>query len=257
MRSVIFVLVFTAFQCSTAFGQTPGATPLDANAEKRRADTLQQRLFNYANYARYSEANAALAPPAKGEARVVFMGDSITDGWKLAEYFPQKPYINRGISGQTTSQMLLRFRPDVIDLKPKAVVILAGTNDIAGNTGPISTDAIVANLTSMADLARAYGIAVIFASIMPVSDHNKDQRGDPIVQTRRRPPERILALNALIRKLCADRKLVYLDYFSAMTDEGGLLKETLAYDGLHPNSAGYQLMKPLAEKAIASALRTR
>src|SRR5207302_2515822 len=117
-------------------------------AEKLRADRLQDRYNNYANYARYRDANSKLAPPAKGEGRVVFMGDSITDGWKLAEYFPGEPYVNRGISGQTTSQMLLRFRPDVVDLKPKVVVILAGTNDISANTGPMTLDAIEENLAS-------------------------------------------------------------------------------------------------------------
>ncbi len=153
--------------------------------------------------------------------------------------------------------MLLRFRPDVIDLKPRVVVILAGTNDIAGNTGPITIEAIAGNLRSMADLARASGFQVVLASVMPVSDHNKDQRGNRIVQTVRRPPTQILALNELIQKLCTERDLVYLDYFSAMADQNGLLKAEIASDGLHPNAAGYELMKPLVEKAIARALRTR
>ena len=162
----LYYVLLSAALGIAASGQASSPTPLNAEAEKRRADLMQQRLFNYANYARYAEANAKLGPPAKGD-RVVFMGDSITDSWRLAESFPGKPYVNRGISGQTTSQMLIRFRPDVIALKPKAVVILAGTNDIAGNTGPISIDQIVDNLTSMVELAHANGINVVLASVMP------------------------------------------------------------------------------------------
>ncbi len=135
--ATVIVLFLCLLAALSAAAQTPSQTPLDAAAEKQRADRLQARLNDFPNFARYAEANSKLSQPAKGEERVVFMGDSITDSWKLAEYFPGKPYINRGISGQTTQQMLIRFRADVIDLKPKVVVILAGTNDIAGNTGPI------------------------------------------------------------------------------------------------------------------------
>ena len=185
------------------------------------------------------------------------MGDSITDGWKLNEYFPGLPYVNRGISGQTTSQMLLRFRPDVIDLKPKVVVILAGTNDIAGNTGPMTLEAIEGNMASMVDLAQANGIKVVFASVMPVSDYNKDRTGKQVIQTVRRPPAQILALNAWIKKFCATRGLVYLDYFTAMADDKGFLKADIANDGLHPNAKGYELIKPLAEAAIKTALKAK
>lgn len=255
MKFLALVIVLTASIAARA--QAPSPTPLSVEAEKRRADALQQRLFNYANYARYAEANAKLGLPAKGEDRVVFIGDSITDGWKIAEMFPGKPYVNRGISGQTTSQMVIRFRPDVIALKPKVVVILAGTNDIAGNTGPISIDAIVDNLTSMVDLAHANGINVVLSSVMPVSDYSKNQQGNQIIQTARRPPAQILALNERIKKLCAERRLVYLDYYSAMADDKGFLKEELSYDGLHATAKGYEVMKAAAEPAIAAALGSK
>jgi len=242
----------------TGFSQTPtpSPTPLDANAEKQRADRLQARLNDYANYARYREANAKLAPPAKDEKRVVFMGDSITDGWKLAEYFPNEPFVNRGISGQTTSQMLIRFRPDVIDLKPKAVVILAGTNDIAGNTGPMTVEAIEANLLSMVELAHANGINVVLASVLPISDYNV-RNGEKIIRSVQRPPAQILALNQWIKNLCAERKLVYLDYFSATVDDKGFLKAELANDGLHPNAEGYKIMQKLAAEAVKTALKNK
>ena len=185
------------------------------------------------------------------------MGDSITDSWKLAEYFPNEPFINRGISGQTTSQMLLRFRPDVIDLKPKVVVILAGTNDIAGNTGQMTLEAIEGNLASMVELAHANNINVVLASVLPVSDYNTNRTGVPIVQTIRRPPARILALNTWIKNYAGQKNLVYLDYFSATIDDKGFLKAELANDGLHPNVKGYEIMKALAEQAIKTALKKK
>ena len=258
MRGFVIAIFLSLVLGFVANGQTPTPAPLDPlAAEKQRADRLQARFNDYANYARYREANSKLAPPAKGEDRVVFMGDSITDGWKLNEYFPGLPYVNRGISGQTTSQMLLRFRPDVIDLKPKVVVILAGTNDIAGNTGPMTLEAIEGNMASMVDLAQANGIKVVFASVMPVSDYNKDRTGKQVIQTVRRPPAQILALNAWIKKFCATRGLVYLDYFTAMADDKGFLKADIANDGLHPNAKGYELIKPLAEAAIKTALKAK
>ena len=252
--SIFFLVVLLA---GTSCAQTPVPTPLDLAGEKQRADRLQARLSDYANFARYREANSKLAPPAKGEDRVVFMGDSITDGWKLDQYFPGAPYVNRGISGQTTSQMLLRFRADVIDLKPKVVVILAGTNDISGNTGSITLAGIENNYASMVDLARTNGINVVFASVMPISDYNKTAQGEPIVRSTQRRPEQIAALNEWIKKYCADRKLAYLDYFSAMADEKGFLKADIANDGLHPNAKGYELIKPLAAEAIKAALKAK
>jgi len=253
-----FLLTLTILLATgVAAAQTPAPTPDPLTVEKQRADRLQERLDDFANFARYREANSKLAPPAKGEERVVFMGDSITDGWKLDQYFPGAPYVNRGISGQTTSQMLLRFRSDVIDLKPKVVVILAGTNDIAGNTGPITLEEIENNYQSMVELAHAHGINVVFASIMPISDYNKNAQGNPIVRSTQRRPEQIAALNQWIKKYSADRKLVYLDYFSPMADEKGFLKAELANDGLHPNAKGYALIKPLAEAAIKGALKMK
>jgi lysophospholipase L1-like esterase len=205
---------------------------------------------DWPNLGRYRADNASVSAPAAGEKRVVFMGDSITDAWgrKYGKFFPGKPYINRGISGQTTPQMLIRFRPDVIALKPKAVVILAGTNDISGNTGPATLEEIEGNLTSMAELAKANGIKVVLSSVMPVTDAIKPQ-------TERRPPEKIKALNEWIRNYAAKIHAVYLDYYSAMVDDKGMLKTELTYDGLHPNDAGYALIEPIAQKAIDAALK--
>lgn len=256
MRKLILTVLAVGVLGLSAFAQTPTPTP-DPNPDKTRADRLQTRLNDFANMARYRDANAKLAPPAKGEDRVVFMGDSITDGWKLNEYFPGQPYVNRGISGQTTPQMLLRFRADVIDLKPKVVVILAGTNDISGNTGPSTLTMIENNLASMVELAHANGINVVLATVMPVSDYNKNASGVQIVRTVQRPPAQINELNAWIRKFSAERKLVYLDYFTPMADEKGLLKPDIAGDGLHPNAKGYELIKPLAENAIKTALKMK
>jgi len=240
-----------------AFAQTAPQESQECADAKAQAARLQSRLQDWPALARYREANAGVAAPAKDEKRVVFMGDSITDGWKLATYFPSKPYINRGISGQTTPQMLIRFRPDVIALKPQVVVILAGTNDLAGNTGPMSLEAIEANLTSMFELARANNIRVVIASVLPVSDYAKNREGKQIIQTTRRPPEKIKALNEWAKKYAAENGLTYLDYFSASVDEKGFLKEELSNDGLHPNDKGYVVMQPLAEQAIAAALKKR
>ena len=210
---------------------------------------FSQSSSDWPNLARYHDDNAHLTPPAASENRVVFMGDSITDGWgrQYGQFFPGKPYVNRGISGQTTPQMLIRFRPDVIALKPKVVVFLAGTNDIAGNTGPMTLDAIEDNLTSMAELATANNIKVVLSSVMPVCNYIKPQ-------TERRPPEKIIVLNAWMKDYAARNGFVYLDYYSAMLDDKEMFRKELTYDGLHPNDAGYEVMAPLAEKAIAAAL---
>jgi lysophospholipase L1-like esterase len=203
-------------------------------------------MNDFGELARYRDENARLPSPAPGEKRVVFFGDSITDIWPLAEYFPGKPYINRGISGQTTAQMLVRFRQDVIALQPKAVVILAGTNDIAGNTGPTRIEDIEANFTSLAELAKANRIAIVFSSVLPVHNYTPESH-DLFAQ---RPPEKIAELNRWLKTYCAAQGCIYLDYFSAMVDRSGLLRKELANDGLHPNQAGYKLMAPLAEGAI-------
>jgi lysophospholipase L1-like esterase len=249
---MLFVLfAFSALAFAQAQGpQVTIPTTGFAGLDQYRASRIAIYTNDYGELARYRDADAALKPPAPGEDRVVFFGDSITDIWKLQDYFPGKPYINRGIGGQTTSQMLVRFRQDVIDLHPKVVVILAGTNDIAGNTGPISNDDISANLASMAELARAHNIHVVFSSILPV--HNYTPKSQDFFAQR--PMARIKALNEWLKGYCAGAHLVYLDYFSALVDDKGLLKRDLADDGLHPNKAGFTIMAPLAEKAIEQAL---
>jgi lysophospholipase L1-like esterase len=207
-------------------------------------------MNDFGELGRYRRANARLAPPAAGEDRVVFLGDSITDAWRLDTSFPGKPYINRGIGGQTTAQMLVRFRQDVIALRPKVVIILAGTNDIAGNTGPTSIEDIEANFTSMLELARVHGIAVVLSSIVPV--HGYTPESDLTFPLR--PPEKIAELNRWLKNTCAAGGHVYLDYFTAMIDDKGFLKLGLGQDGLHPNQSGYAIMTPLAAAAIEKAL---
>jgi lysophospholipase L1-like esterase/uncharacterized membrane protein YphA (DoxX/SURF4 family) len=225
-----------------------------------KVSCLQFVAADYGRRSRYAEANAALAPRRAGDKRVVFFGDSITDNWSKVGYggfFPGRPYVNRGIGGQTTSQMLLRFRPDVIALKPDAVVILAGTNDIAGNAGPVSLEVVQQNLATMAEWARLHGIRVVLASLLPVSDDKRDGVGQPVVRTRDRPPATLRALNAWLAEYARGDGHVYLDYFSAVADGAGVLKGDLNDDGLHPNAAGYAVMAPLADKAIEAALAGR
>jgi lysophospholipase L1-like esterase len=218
--------------------------------DQYRASRIAIYTDDFGQLARYRKDDAAIAPPAASESRVVFLGDSITDYWKLPDYFPGKPYINRGIDGQTTPEMLVRFRQDVIALHPKVLVVLAGTNDIAGVTGPTLNEDIEANYASMADLARAHGIRVVFASILPVHNYTHDAEESFAL----RPRDRILALNKWLKDYCAQNRFVYLDYFSALVDDRGMLKRTLADDGLHPTDAGYKIMASLAEKAIQKAL---
>jgi len=218
-----------------------------------RASRVSVYMNDFGELSRYRDADAALPSPASGENRVVFYGDSITDGWKLAEYFPGKPYVNRGISGQTTAQLLVRFRQDVLNLHPKVLVVLAGTNDIAGNTGPISIEDIEANYTTLAELAALHHIRLIYSSVLPVHEYT-ERAGDMFTQ---RPPDKIRALNQWLKDYCEKNGCVYLDYFSAMVDDKGFLKRELADDGLHPNPTGYKVMAPLAEAAIEKALGTR
>jgi lysophospholipase L1-like esterase len=204
---------------------------------------------DWPNLGRYREANAKLSVPGPEESRVVFMGNSITDGWINAspEFFESRPYIDRGISGQTTPQMLVRFRQDVIDLKPKVVVILAGTNDIAGNTGPSTLKMIMNNIASMAELAKANGIEVILSSILPAYDYP----WKPGLE----PAPKIVALNKWIKEYTNENEMIYLDYFTAMADERMGLKSAYTRDGVHPNKEGYKVMEGLAEEAIAKALK--
>ena len=240
-----FVFLLAAF--SLPAQQSPQPSALD----QWRASRVNIYMNDFAELQRYRGANAALQSLKPEPNRVVFFGDSITDFWKLDEYFPGKPYVNRGISGQTTPQMLIRFRPDVIDLKPAAVVILAGTNDVAGNTGPITIEEIESNYASLAELACAHDIKVVFSSVLPVNNYTPESQ--EFFATR--PREKILALNQWLQDYCAKNACVYLDYFTPMIDEKGLLKRNLAEDGLHPNAAGYKIMAPLVEAAIQKALK--
>lgn len=205
------------------------------------------------NLARYAEANLKVGRPDPAKPRVVFLGDSITDSWRLNEYFPGRDFLNRGISGQITGQMLGRMMADVIDLKPVAVLILAGTNDIARKV-PLS--AIENNLTMIVELARLHHIKVILASVTPVNNYNKDR--DPrLEQTLRRPAGTILALNDWIRSYCRRNRIDYLNYFSHMVDANGFLQKDLSDEGLHPNAAGYRRMAPLALQAIDKVVGRR
>src|SRR6266568_4851563 len=259
-------LILVLAVCANAlFAQAQAPAPSKPAGEcaeltetKTKVAALEGRLNDWPDLARYREANAKVAARAESEQRVVFMGDSITDLWvqpRFGGFFPGKPYIGRGISGQTTPQMLVRFRADVIALRPLVVVILAGTNDLAGNTGPITLEETEGNLASMAELARANGIRVVLSSVMPVSNYGHDANGNPVDMRIRRPPEKILELNAWLKKYAAEKGHAYLDYFSAMVDDKGLLKKELSEDGLHPNAAGYAVMAPLAEKAIQASLK--
>lgn len=222
-----------------------------AGLDHYRASRINVYMNDFGELARYRAANAALAPPSPGENRIVFFGDSITDGWHLEESFPDKSYVNRGIGGQTTSQMLVRFRQDVVKLQPRVVVILAGTNDIAGNSGPIANEDIEANYSDIAELAKANNISVVFSSILPV--YNYTPRSLEFFDSR--PMGRILALNTWLKEYCAKNGLIYLDYFGALVNDKGMLKQDMADDGLHPNKAGYAVMAPMAEKAIQQALQ--
>ncbi len=206
----------------------------------------KQILTDFPWLAKFHEADLKLGPPPPGENRVVFMGDSITEGWHLDESFPGKSYINRGISGQTTPQMLVRFRQDVIHLDPKVVVILAGTNDIAGNTGPETPEQIEDNLASMADLATTNHIRVVLCSITPAFDYPW--------QPGLEPAPKIDAINAWMKSYAAEKGFVYVDFHSPMKDARDGLPPSLSRDGVHPLPAGYAIMAPLAEAGIEKAL---
>jgi lysophospholipase L1-like esterase len=211
--------------------------------------SMQQQLADWPQLSRYRDDNAQLVPPAQGQARVVFYGDSITDAWGRAKgttFFPGKPYVNRGISGQTTAQMLLRFRQDVIDLHPAAVLILAGTNDLAGNTGLATLSMIEDNFRSMTELAQAHHVRVILASMLPVSDYPW-HRG-------LQPAEKVRTLNVWLKQYAASRGAIYLDYYSALANTRGGMDSRLASDGVHPTPTGYAVMAPLAQQAIDKAL---
>lgn len=209
---------------------------------------LTVQAQDWPNLNHFREANAVLASPAKGEKRVVFMGNSITQGWinTHPDFFKENPYINRGISGQTTPQMLIRFRQDVVDLKPKAVVILAGTNDIAGNTGPSTLEMIMDNLASMAEIADANDIKVILCSVLPV----KHYPWKPEVKAT----QQVVDLNSMMKEYCRQRKFIYLDYFSAMATPENFMIPEYTTDEVHVTSAGYDLMEKMVQEAIKKAL---
>ena len=209
----------------------------------------ENKNLDWPNLSRYQDENRSVGLPEKGKQRVVFMGDSITEEWSnlYPDYFVTKGYINRGIGGQTTPQMLIRFKPDVIDLEPDIVVILAGTNDIAGNTGPSNVKMITDNIFSMAELARAHQIKVVLSSILPVFEYEWAKEIKDV-------PATIDSVNDELKKYVNDHGLVYLDYFSSMVDERKGLNKDYTYDGVHPNQDGYILMSSLAQKVLSRLL---
>lgn len=240
--------------CATApaSAPAPAAAPARTRAQQARDSAAAERTRNdWAGLRRYATENAALGAPAPGAPRVVFYGNSITEAWapSFAAQFPGKPYIGRGISGQTTPQLLVRFHQDVVALHPAVVVILAGTNDIAGNTGPSTIEMIEDNLAAMTEIAKQHQIRVVLSSVLPVFDYP----WKPGLE----PAPKIMALNAWMQRYAADMGETYLDYHSAMADARGGLPLTTSTDGVHPNAAGYAMMAPLVEAAIAKALSGR
>jgi len=253
MIGLVATVIAVASTVSGATADVPSANPLLSRPiEQLRPDEvrfMQQRLADWPQLQHYRDANARLPAAVPGQPRVVFFGDSITEGWGVegsTAFFPGKGYLNRGISGQTSAQMLLRFSQDVISLRPKGVVILAGTNDIAGNTGPSTQAMIEDNLHAMVDLARAHGIGVVLASVLPVSDYPWLPGITPAPKVR--------ALNTALKRYADAQQLVYLDYYTAMANSAGGLDRQLAEDGVHPTAKGYALMAPLAEAAIERML---
>lgn len=247
--SVLLILIFTG--SSALIGQNKSTEPTNEQKEAWKKAQEDQLHNDWANLGRFRADNKSVAMPAKGEKRVVFMGNSITEGWIRLdpEFFKGKPYINRGISGQTTPQMLIRFKPDVINLKASVVVILAGINDIAGNTGPSTLEMIEDNLSSMAEIAQANGVAVVLSSVLPAYDFPW--------RPGMEPAEKVVQLNAWIKKYAMTHKCIYLDYFTSMSDTKHALKKEYTEDGVHPNLAGYKIMDPLAEEAIQKAIELK
>jgi lysophospholipase L1-like esterase len=213
------------------------------------ARMLADQMQDWNQLGRYHIDNLRLRSEPADKNRVVFLGDSITDGWKLEQSFPGKPYVNRGIGGQTTPQMLARFYRDVINIRPTAVVILAGTNDIARNTGPQTVDMIQDNFRAMVELAQAHDIRIILCSVTPISDYAQNK------QSTQRPLSDILLLNKWLKEYAEGIHATYVDYFPAMADDAGFLKKEISDDGLHPNRKGYDIMAPIVEAAIARTLK--
>jgi lysophospholipase L1-like esterase len=245
-RLVLFLLAAAAASAQIVEDfNPPKANCCLQGAMQNLADQLQ----DWNQLGRYHAANEALKKEAVPPGRVVFFGDSITDGWKLDQYFPGKPYVNRGIGGQTTAQMLVRMFPDVIDLKPAALILLAGTNDIARNNGPQTLEQITANIRAITELAQVHGIKVVLCAVLPVSDYTARK------QMAHRPPADILKLNSWMKDYAAKTNAVYCDYFTATVDDKGSLKDGFSGDGLHPNAQGYELMVPIAEASIRKSLQ--
>jgi lysophospholipase L1-like esterase len=246
MRRISHAFVFLSLGVASALAQAQAPAPAKPADQPKVRPPWE---LEWAYLSKYRDANARLGPPGTTENRVVFFGDSITEGWGNidGEFFAAKPYVNRGISGQTTSQMLVRFRQDVIGLKPAAVVILGGTNDIAENGGITTLGAIEENLQSMVELAQVNKIRVVLASVLPTLDYPW--------RPGLKPKDKITALNQWMENFCRLNNLVYLDYYSAMVDANGALRPELTKDGVHPNGAGYSIMGPLAEEAIRTALK--
>jgi len=248
---LIYILSTAAlmFSYTLAMGQASVTLEQQKKDSLRRAEDDYRLRNDWANLKRFESENNQLGLPRKGEYRVVLMGNSITQGWSDMDpgFFKGRSFINRGIGGQTTGQMLLRFRPDVINLSPKVVVILAGTNDIAGNNGPTSEEAIIGNIQSMALLAKHYGIKVILSSILPVYDYPWKKGLNPV--------PKIHFINTQLSKFAQENKMIYLDYFTPMADQKKGLQSSLTYDGVHPNLAGYKVMEPLLESAVRAAMK--
>lgn len=257
LKLAIALLLFTFSVGSIVVAQdvkTTDSTEIKKAIEKKIKEKKAYEdwlKLDWPNLKRFRADNEKLSLPAAGEKRVVFMGNSITEGWirNRPEFFNGRPYINRGISGQTTPQMLVRFRADVVNLKPKVVVILAGTNDIAGNTGPSTIEMIEDNLASMADLAKTNGIKVIMCSILPAYDYPW--------KPGLKPYEKIIVVNDWMKDYAAKHGLIYLDFYSSLVDSRPGMKAEYAKDGVHPTNLGYGVMEPLVEKAIAQALKSR
>src|SRR5664279_4956667 len=244
--SILLFLVFAG--SSVLFAQKNTTEPTNEQKEALRKAQEEQLHNDWANLGRFREENKLVTMPEEGEKRVVFMGNSITEGWIRIDpgFFSGKPYINRGISGQTTPQMLIRFKPDVINLKPSVVVILAGINDIAGNSGPSTLEMIEDNLSSMAEIAQANGVSVVLSSVLPAYDFP----WRPGLQ----PAEKVVQLNVWIKNYASNHKCIYLDYFTPMSDQKHALKAEYTEDGVHPTLAGYKIMEPLVVEAIQKAL---
>ena len=244
--SMLLFLVFAG--SSVLVAQKNTTEPTNEQKEAWRKAQEEQLHNDWANLGRFREENKLVAMPTEGEKRVVFMGNSITEGWIRIDpgFFSGKPYINRGISGQTTPQMLVRFKPDVINLKPVVVVILAGINDIAGNTGPSTLEMIEDNLSSMAEIAKTNGVEVVLSSVLPAYDFP----WHPGLE----PAEKVVKLNGWIKNYAMSHNCIYLDYFTPMSDEKYALKAEDTLDGVHPTLAGYKIMEPLVTEAIQKAL---